>query len=819
MKVTLHRRVLSIFCAVLAACAAATPSQAQQPAAAELFFSEYVEGSSNNKALEIYNGTTAPVDLVAGGYNVQMFFNGNASAGLTINLTGTVAAGGVYIVAHSSAVLPIVPNQTNGSGWFNGNDVVVLRKGVSVVDVIGQFGLPAPTTEWGSGLTSTADNTLRRKCDVAGGDPNGSDAFDPSIEWDGFASNTFDGLGEHCLSAPPPPPVVAAIHEIQGSGLASPYAGQSVETLGNIVTAVDTNGFFIQAPASAVDADPLTSEGVFVFTSSAPTVQIGDVVNVTGTVSEFFELTEIANATVVKTGSDGIPAPVILDEATPSPFATSTAAELERYEGMLVRVENAVATGPTDRFGDTPVVARAARAFREAGILFPGLPGLPVWDGNPEIFEVTFSALGLGGLSVPSGTPILYAEGPLSFAFGDYQIWPTSFEAGTAPELPRPVRAARAGEFAVGSQNLLRFFDDDPDEYADRLVKASLHIRTVLGAPDVVAVQEVENLTVLQDLAVRIAGDDASIQYTAYLLEGNDIGGIDVGFLVRDTVDVDSVEQFGRDEIFPLDGSLLNDRPPLVLRGSYVGNGEPFPFVLINVHQRSLSGIEGTSSGAQRVRAKRFQQALRLSELIQDLQTTNAAVRLIAAGDFNAFEFTDGYVDVMGQVTGVLDPAGALIPGEDIVNPDLVNQTFEMPAAERYSFVFDGSAQSLDHVLTSQALGAFTRGAEHSRGNADAPASFAADPATPLRVADHDGTVLFVMTDFDGDGRADDLDNCRTDPNADQLDTDGDGVGNACDAPSDKDECKDGGWRTFSTIAFPNQGQCVSFVESRRPRP
>ncbi len=73
-----------------------------QAQATELFFSEYIEGSSNNKALEIYNGTGAAIDLAAGGYNVQMYFNGSASAGLTINLTGTVADGDVFVLAHSS---------------------------------------------------------------------------------------------------------------------------------------------------------------------------------------------------------------------------------------------------------------------------------------------------------------------------------------------------------------------------------------------------------------------------------------------------------------------------------------------------------------------------------------------------------------------------------------------------------------------------------------------------------------------------------------------------------------------------------------------
>jgi len=174
----------------------------------ELFFSEYIEGTSNNKALEIFNGTSAAVDLAAGGYNVQMFFNGSATAGLTINLAGTIALGDVFVLANSSAAAAILAqaDQTNGAGWFNGDDAVVLRRGTTIIDVIGQIGFD-PGTEWGTGLTSTADNTLRRLSSILGGDPDGSDVFDPSREWSGFATDTFGGLGSHSidrLSVPEP---------------------------------------------------------------------------------------------------------------------------------------------------------------------------------------------------------------------------------------------------------------------------------------------------------------------------------------------------------------------------------------------------------------------------------------------------------------------------------------------------------------------------------------------------------------------------------------------------------------------------------------
>ena len=747
----------------------ALPLSAQP--ATELFFSEYIEGSSNNKALEMFNGTGAPINLGTGSYNVQMHFNGNPVATLTINLVGTVAPNDVFVLAQSLAdpAILAVADQTNGAGWFNGDDAVVLRKGTTVLDVIGQIGFD-PGTEWGTGLVSTADNTLRRKASIFQGDAIGSDVFDPAIEWDGFATNTFGALGCH-----PAPTCVTietrTIYEIQGNGLASPFTGQVVKTEDNVVTAVGPDGFFIQTPDADADADPETSNGIFVFTGGAPTVQVGDQVDVQGTVAEFFNLTEITGPTVtIDSTGNTLPAVVILNPDTPSPNQPQPATEMERYEGMIVRVENGLATGPTDRFGDTPMVAKLERLFREPGILFPGLPGLPVWDGNPEVFDLNANRLGLPELQIPAGAIIEVAEGPLAFDFGDYQIWPTVLSVnGEAVEIL--VRGRQPGEFTVASQNVLRLFDlvddpatDDPvptaQGYADRLVKLSRLIRVGLGAPDVVGVQEVENLQALQDVAAQIQADDASLVYTAYLLEGNDIGGIDVGFLVRNTVTVDSVTQFGKDDTFTFNGNtaILNDRPPLVLQGSYTGNGAPFPVTVIVVHQRSLSGIEG--SDGPRVRAKRFEQAFRLSQYIQSLQTANPGVRLVVTGDFNAFQFSDGFVDVMGQVTGNLDPAGALVPGTDEVDPDLTNQLFVEPAEERYSFIFDGSAQALDHSLTSQALGPFVRGLDHVRGNADAPAGLATDTSTYLRTADHDGLVLYLMSDEDADGLADDVDTC-----------------------------------------------------------
>jgi predicted extracellular nuclease len=184
---------------------------------ADLFFSEYVEGTSNNKALEIFNGTGAPVDLAAGGYAVSMHFNGNPTPALTINLTGTIAPSDVFVLAHSSAAPAILAqaDQLTSAGIYNGDDAVALRKGAAFIDVIGQVGFD-PGTEWGTGLASTADNTLRRKSGITAGDTDGSNPFDPAGEWDGFATDTFDGLGFH-VSGGDAAPLVASTSPTNGT--------------------------------------------------------------------------------------------------------------------------------------------------------------------------------------------------------------------------------------------------------------------------------------------------------------------------------------------------------------------------------------------------------------------------------------------------------------------------------------------------------------------------------------------------------------------------------------------------------------------------
>jgi len=603
--------------------------------------------------------------------------------------------------------------------------------------------------------------------------------------------------------------VLVAIHDIQGAGAASPRAGEALSTTG-IVTGRKGNGFFLQTPDADADADPATSEGMFVFTSSAPpaAAAVGNRVRVSGTVVEFVPaadplqppLTEIGSVTGVAQLSAGnaLPAPVVLTTSLPAPDGAFD--QLERFEGMRVTVPSLTVAAPTGGFTDEPdatgssngvfhgVVTGTPRPFREPGIEMPNpapsgssIPPLPRWDANPELIAIDSDALGAGTLDVTVGNVIAGLTGPLDYGFRRYTLLPES-TAAAVNIAPSAARLPSDDEFTIAAYNLERFFDtvNDPATgepvltaaaFARRLNKASLAIRDYLNAPDILATVEMENLSTLQALAEKIGSDAIAAgqpdpHYTAYLEEGNDIGGIDVGFLIKTAevgagiarVEFVGVTQHGKDTtwIDPSTNapSLLNDRPPLQLDAVvHYADGREFPVSVIAVHQRSLNDVDsedpsGPTTLGDRVRQKRQKQAEFLADVVQDLQTADAQRRIVVLGDFNAFDFNDGLGDSMNVVTGTPTPdEQTAVPGDgiDLVDPDLVNLFSLEPADQRYSFVFGGNAQSLDHVLANQALLLATddHALDHARINADFPEINRNDAASPSRLADHDPAVAY----------------------------------------------------------------------------
>jgi hypothetical protein len=345
--------------------------------------------------------------------------------------------------------------------------------------------------------------------------------------------------------------------------------------------------------------------------------------------------------------------------------------------------------------------------------------------------------------------------GVLDFAFSQYRFIPEAPLTLSANMTARPVAARAGGEFTVASFNIENFFPGST--FNTQRDKASLAIRNVLRTPDIIGLAEIGDIKVLTQLANKVNADEVAAgnpdpQYQAYLLESdadaeNDQ---DVGFLVRSArIAVTSVLQEGKGETYidPTTGqpAIIFDRPPLVLRGNIAGpNNTTIPLIVISNHLRSLIGVDEDPGDGPRVRAKRRAGAEALARILQDLQTQNPTANVISVGDYNAFPFNDGYVDVIGTIKGTPTPADQVtLASPDLVNPDFYNAVDSLPIQEQYSFIFGGNAQSLDAVLINTVARARFLRMAYARFDADFPEAFRADATRPERVSDHDAAVAY----------------------------------------------------------------------------
>ena len=759
-----------------------------------------------NDFIELYNKGTSAVNL--SGWSVQYTSAGGSSWQFT-TLSGSIASGQYYLVQEAAGSggtvnLP-APDKTGNIALSASAGKVALvsnatalagscPSGSGIIDFVG-YGSSATCFE-GAGAAPAPGNTtavLRAQEGCTDTGNNVADFFVGAPK----PRNSASPLNV-CGSGEPPPTL--SLHSIQGSGSSSPFSGQVVETSLAIVTALKSNGFFIQEPDASVDADANTSEGLFVFTSSAPpaAAAIGNAVTVTGTVSEFRPatdpssptLTELSfspSVTLISTGNT-LPTPIPLTAADTSPAGSIE--QLERYEGMRVTINSLVAIAPTD--GNVSevnatatsngvffaVITGVARPFREPGVEVPnslpaGSPAnVPRFDANPERLRVDSDGqTGAIRLEVTAGAVISNVTGVVDYSFRTYTILPDPSPSPvvtgnvTAVAVPAP----NQDEFTIGSFNLERFFDtiNDPligepvlttAAFANRLNKASLAIRNIMQAPDILGVVEMENKAALEALANKINNDTVAAgrpnpAYVAYLEEGNDVGGIDSGFLVKSSrITVRSLTQEGKDATYvnPETGvpETLNDRPPLVLRASLYPSGDPACDLTVIVnHLRSFLDIEDPADG-NRVRTKRRAQAEFLANLVQARQAANPSEPIVLVGDFNAFEFNDGLVDSLGTIKGTPTPADQVVLASgDLVNPSLSNLVEVVPANERYSYSFNGNAQVLDHILVNDPILPRVTRIHYARNNADYPESMRGDSTRPERISDHDMPVAYFSLD------------------------------------------------------------------------
>lgn len=589
-----------------------------------------------------------------------------------------------------------------------------------------------------------------------------------------------------------------AINQIQSSGNISPFAGKQVATRG-VVTAVLKKGFYIQTPDGETDKDPQTSEGIYVFgTESVAAVEVGNLIEVSGTISEFrprgedfgLSITELTRPSLkVVSKNNPLPAPVVLTASDLNPNGKLD--QMEKFEGMRVRVDVLNVVAPTggyenEKTGEIKsdgvfwgVVAGTPRPFREAGIDLLTLLGeklpqtTPYFDMNPELLRVdSDSQVGSKAIDATAGATLKNVTGVIDYNRKAYTLLIDASNPPTVEGNKTFLKASPAGEreTTIASFNIENFFNDEKDSdnvqketilskenYQRRLNKASLAIRGVLLMPDVLGVAEVESLKVLKTLAEKINADAVAAnqpnpKYEAYLEEGNDVRGIDVGFLVKSAkVKVVEVKQLAKDEKLVTEGAKdfekVFDRPPLLVRVEVrdAKTNQPFPVTVIMNHLKSYGGIDDPKNG-DRVRNKRRLEAEWLANFVAERQKTNPAERIIICGDFNAFQFNDGYNDLIGILKGSSNQ-NVLVPSKTTYQTGLINMVEHIDPKNRYSYSYDGSAQVLDHILINKPTVQRALKFGYARVDADFPKIYTNDATRPERLSDHDAPILYLSLD------------------------------------------------------------------------
>ena len=544
-------------------------------------------------------------------------------------------------------------------------------------------------------------------------------------------------------------PVVATrIHDIQGTGHISSFNGKTVSNVPGIVTALRSNGFYMEDWLP--DADPATSEGIFVFTNASPSVALGQTVLVSGTVFEFrpggsgstnLTTTEITAPTIVAIAPLGSlppaviignggrvpPTKVIDDDAagnveTGGTFdaATDGIDFYESLEGMRVMINDAVAVGPTNGFGEIPVVGDNGSG---AGLRTPrgGVIVQPD-DFNPERVFLDDAIIGAGAMpTVNVGDVASTVTGVLDYSFGNFKLLVTSVPAfvagGIAPEITPLVGAA--DRLTVASYNVENL---DPNDGAAKFGTLATQLVNNLRAPDLVALIEVQDnngatnngvvdaSTTLQTLVAAIsAAGGPAYQFRQVDPVDNQDGGepggnIRVAFLFNparlafvDRPGAGSATanavlnaggvpqlQYSPGRIDPANAAFTTSRKPLA--GEFLFNGHRL-FVIAN-HFNSKGGDEPLFGPSQPPKlsseVQRNQQATVVAGFVSQVLAVDANAKVIVLGDLNDFDFS--------SPLGILEAAG-VTPLADTLAP-----------GERYTYVFDGNSQALDHILVSGSL-------------------------------------------------------------------------------------------------------------------
>jgi predicted extracellular nuclease/2',3'-cyclic-nucleotide 2'-phosphodiesterase (5'-nucleotidase family)/Ca2+-binding RTX toxin-like protein len=654
--------------------------------------------------------------------NFSGIFNIGTSANPQVNLSVSASAG-------TEAGTTVITVTASASGAVTGDQTVNLAVTGTGVDS-GDYNLTANTITILNGAT-TGSVTFTIVDDVLAEGPETA-VLTISNPSSGIALGSTTVLNITIADNDVVVTPNVRIHDIQGTGHISTYAGQAVTGVEGIVTAIASNGFYLQDPNP--DANEATSEGLFVFTSSAPTVLVGDSLLVNGTVTEFrpggsannLTVTQIVSPVITKLSSgNALPAATILGNggrAIPNQIISNDAVSgnvenaatvfdpaqdgidfYESLEGMLVQVNNPVATSPTANFGSSEEIwvladngSNASSRTGRGGSLITSS------DFNPERIQIDDLNNSLVLPDVNVGAQLSSVTGVVSYDFNNYEVL-----VSTAPTVVQPSTLQKevtnltssATQLTVATFNVENL---DPSDTTFNAIASAIVAN--MKSPDIINLEEIQDNNgavnngiidaneTLQTLinAIAAAGGP-TYEYRQINPVNNQDGGepggnIRVAFLFNPNR-VNFVEgslQRLTDNNLADGDAFASSRKPLV--GKFVFNQQEV--TVIGNHFNSKGGDQPLFGPKQpptlSSEVQRNQQATIVKDYVQGLLATNPNANVVVAGDLNDFEFSNPLT--------ILESGG-------------LNTLVEtLPANERYTYNFQGNAQALDQILVSNNL-------------------------------------------------------------------------------------------------------------------
>ncbi|MCB8925341.1 MAG: lamin tail domain-containing protein [Ardenticatenaceae bacterium] len=542
------------------------------------------------------------------------------------------------------------------------------------------------------------------------------------------------------------------IGTIQGAGEVAAAINQTV-TFRGIVTGVyeDRNAAgttfytaFVQDIPGFEDGDPATSDGIALFFGRGrPSFQTGDQIRVSGLVTEFFGLTELDDNDLeirVELSDQPLPDPILID---PPAATEALAAYFEPLEGMRVQLADpARVVGPTFSSCGFAVVSSSVTTPR----IFRRVLADPIGQVVPILYQSDQFCDGFP--HVKTGDLVSGLVGPLTYNFDQFKIVQQAGDelVVLAEPLTEPVAAPalQPDQISIASFNMENYFDlidDTGDDAEPKPLELELRLKQqklaaalthTLGCPTLVAVQEVEKGTLLDELAL-LAADGCGFTYTVTHLESADVRGIDVALLSNpNLVTVESAQLMQTCTVLetgvsdarvecPAGQDVLFSRPPLLVKLLVAER----PFTLIVNHFKSKLGGEAETA------PWRLAQANHVAGLVTDILAENPEANVVVLGDFNDYE----------QAPPLLALAE---------NGNMENVLLRLPDETRYSYVFGGVSQLIDGIFITPALQDDVADVMILHVNADYPDALAVNvspEALLFKTTDHDLPLLILNLD------------------------------------------------------------------------